>query len=118
MKRLIALFFLLPFAVFAADVQPITPVAAGSKTISCTSSSAATILPSVAFQNQLELQNAGSVPIFVEVGLSTVTAAVATGYPVLPGQSKVISVSNTITHIACIVAVTTTTLYVTVGTGN
>lgn len=118
MKRLLALLAWLP-ALALADVQPISPAFQGSKTISCTSSSAATALPTAALgMTQLELQNAGTVAIFVEVGSSGAAAAVASGYPVLPGQSKVITVPNTITHVACIVAVTTTTLYVTIGVGN
>lgn len=118
MKRLIAILLLcLPLAALGFSNQPISPSTAGTKTISCTSSSAATALTFVG-QDNIELQNGGSVPIFVEVGTSTVSAAVATGYPVLPGQSKVISINPAVTHIACIVAATTTTLYVTVGMGN
>jgi hypothetical protein len=117
MKRL-AYLLMLPLLAWG-DLMPITPVTAGTTTISCTSSSAATALPAtISQQSQIELQNPGTVAIFVEVGISTATAAVATGYPVLAGQSKVITVSPTITHIACIVAVTTTTLYVTIGRGN
>lgn len=122
MKRLQRLFLAilaLTASLSFADVPPIAPVIAGSKTISCTAAGVSTALPTtIAQQKNLELQNAGNVVIFVETGDSTVTAAVATGYPVMPGQSKVISVASTITHVACIVAVTTTTLYVTVGSGN
>ena len=118
MRRLLALLLLLPLLAWA-DQFPLAPVVAGSKTISCTSAGVSTALPTtIAQQRNLELQNAGNVAIFVEVGDSSQTAAVATGYPILPGQSKVVTVSSSITHIACIVAATTTTLYVTVGTGN
>lgn len=92
-------------------------------TISCTSASAATAItigPNAhdGRQAQLELQNPGTSTIFVRPGLSTVTAAVASGYPVLQGQSKVITVGNSVTHIACITASATVTLYVTPGWGN
>jgi hypothetical protein len=119
MKRLFGLLlFFVSFAV-GAELQPITPVFQGSKTISCTSASAATALPTtIAQQAQIELQNAGTAVIFVETGDSTAAAAVATGYPILVGQSKVISVSPGITHIACIVSASTHTLYVTIGRGN
>lgn len=121
MKTLILGLLLFCGTAFADEVTPFTPIMAGSTTISCTSSSAATALTAINSnlpKLQLELQNSGSVPIFVDVGISTITAAVASGYPILPGQSKVISISPRTTHIACIVAVTTTTLYVTVGLGN
>lgn len=102
-----------------ADIFPISPVAAGTKTISCTNTTAATALPgTILQQGQLELQNAGTAVIFVEVGASTVTAVAATAYPILVGQSKVITVPQDITHIACIVGASTHTLYVTVGRGN
>lgn len=120
MKRLLAGLLLAFVSVAFADVQPITPVYQGSKTISCASSSAATALPSTIAQQRanLELQNAGSAVIFVEFGSSTIEAATTTGYPILVGQSKVVTVPPTTTHIACIVAASTHTLYVTVGTGN
>lgn len=121
MKTLILGLLLFCGAAFADEVTPLTPITAGTTTISCTSSSAATALTAINSnlpKLQLELQNAGSVPIFVDVGTSAITAAVASGYPILAGQSKVISISPRTTHIACIVAVTTTTLYVTVGLGN
>lgn len=117
--RFLVPLLMLALPVFAADVMPITPATAGSKTISCTSSSAATALPTAAVgMTQLELQNAGTVYIFVEVGTSTVSAAVATGYPVGPSQDKVITIPPTTTHVACIVSATTTTLYATIGQGN
>lgn len=119
MKRLLALFLFAPFLAFAVNDLPLTPGVAGTKTISCTSSSAATAL---AFTGDvgpnLELQNAGSNTIFVETGISTVSAAVATGYPILAGQSKVVTIAGSATHIACITASVTTTLYVTSGLGQ
>jgi hypothetical protein len=108
---------LLAFPVFAG---PIMVPRAATVTISCTSSSSATALPTVGLGEfrQIELSNAGTVAIFMEFGASTAAAAVATGYPILPGQTKVVTVSPTTTHIACIVAATTTTLYATVGIGE
>lgn len=125
MKRLWLL--LLLFAaqmVFAAatDTQPLRPVFQGSKTISCGTSSTATDVSALisGFLNdiQLELQNGGSANVFLETGSSLATAAVATGYPVLPSQAKVITVGPRITHVACISASGTQTVYVTVGSGN
>lgn len=103
-----------------AFALPFAPIAAGSNTITCTSSSAATALGVAvpANQSQLELQNAGTVDIYVEVGTSGAVAAVATGYPVRPGHTKLISVNSTVTHVACIVTSGTATLYVSVGNGD
>jgi hypothetical protein len=103
-----------------AFAVPLAPVATGTKTISCTSSSAATALAVAVStsQMQLELQNAGSATIFIEVGTSGSVAAVASGYPILAGQSKVITINSTVTHVACIVASATQTLYVTLGVGE
>lgn len=118
MKRLIALFLLLPLTAWA-DVFPMSPVKTGTVTISCTNSSSATTLPTTILQqSNLEIQNNGSVVVFVETGSSSITAAVATGYPILPGQSKVVTVDPTITSIACISGSGTQTVYVTVGKGN
>lgn len=120
MKRLLAGLLLAFMSLAGAEVLPITPVYQGSKTISCASSTAATALPTTIAQQKanLELQNAGAATIFVEWGGSTIQATTTTGYPVLAGQSKVITVPPTTTHIACIVASSTHTLYVTVGSGN
>lgn len=119
MRILLAL--LLSFSLSAwADALPLQPVKAGTVTISCSSVSGATALsrPNGANQPlQVELQNAGSAAIFVEFGDSTVSAATTTGYPILAGQSKLVTVAGTVTHIACIVAASTHTLYVTVGLG-
>lgn len=106
----------------ADEIRPFQPIQAGSVTIACAASSSATALSAINASApivQLEVQNAGSVNVFVEPGLaSTITAAVASGYPVLPGQSKVISVSPRTTHIACISASGTQSVFVTAGTGN
>lgn len=65
----------------------------------------------------VEVQNTSTVNMFVKFGGSTVTAAV-TDYPVLPGQSKLISRDpNTQTYIAAITASGSGTLYATPGEG-
>ena len=116
MRKFLAL--LLTCAAAAAFAIPLAPVYQGSKTISCTGTSAATTLAGVAGQTQVELQNAGTVAVFVEFGDSNIAAAVATGYPVLAGQSKLVTVSSATTHIACIATSGTQTVYVTIGKGD
>lgn len=66
----------------------------------------------------IEIQNTGTTTIFVNLGNSTVTAAV-TDYPVLGGQSKMITRGDpaSYTHIAAITGTGTATVYVTAGEG-
>lgn len=64
----------------------------------------------------VEVQNAGSVAVFVKFGDSTVTAAV-TDYPVLAGQSKLIGRASSQTYIATITASGGCTVYATTGEG-
>lgn len=106
-----------------AQIGPIQVPLQGTVTVSCTSSSSATALPSVTVgnQRQVEVTNAGSASaasVFVEFGASTVTAAVASGYPYLVNQTKVQTVKQDVTHVACISASGTQTVYVSVGTGQ
>lgn len=119
MKRLLALALLFVGTAFA-DVLPITPVAAGTTTITAGVASAAAALPAtIQFQHQVELQNNGTAVIFVEFcNSSTCAAAVATGYPILVGQSKVVTVPGDTTTIATISGTASQTLYVTIGTGQ
>jgi hypothetical protein len=70
-----------------------------------------------------ELQNTGSAPVFIAFGNSTVTTTVATGYPILVGQSKVIDIpnnvdANKVTHFATISGAASQTLTITPGYGQ
>jgi hypothetical protein len=95
-------------------------VANPSQTITVGTSSAATALNGSTsnMRNVVELQNAGSAVVFVEPGFSSgVTATVAASYPILPGQSKLITIAAGVTHLATISGTASQTLYVTVGMG-
>lgn len=120
MKRLLATFLSFVALAVWAQVGPIAPMPAGTVAISCTNSSAATTLPvpSDQQQRQLEVTNAGAVSVFVETSGTAPVATTTTGYPILAGQTKVITVSQTATKIACIATSGTQTVYVTVGIGN
>lgn len=66
----------------------------------------------------VEVQNTSTVNMFVKLGTSAVTAAV-TDYPILPGQSKIISRdASTQTYVAAITASGSGTLYATPGEGQ
>jgi hypothetical protein len=101
--------------------HPLNPFHASnpSSTITVGTSSAATALVGSAgtMRMVVELQNAGSAVVFVDFGPSTVATAVATGYPILPGQSKLVTINAGATHIATISGTASQTLYVTVGMG-
>lgn len=67
-------------------------------------------------KRNIRLLNAGSATVFVEIGVSTVTAAVATGMPILPNTSEVFD-GTLGSHVAAITAAGTATLYATPGDG-
>lgn len=90
---------------------PFTPGA--TTTISVTTASGTGALTGEGLA--LEIQNAGSVTVFVTLGA---TATVAAGYPILAGQSKVVSRGTSQATLAAITSSSTATLYVTVGDGQ
>jgi hypothetical protein len=100
-------------------LNPFTP-ANPTSTITVGVASAATALVGSTgnMRAVVELQNAGSAVVFVDFGSSSgITTAVASGYPILPGQSKLITIHAGATHIATISGTAAQTLYVTVGMG-
>lgn len=121
-RKLIASLLLVPL--FAFGAAPFAPAYQGSKTISCTTSSAATALPTTlagALPMQIVVKNKGSASsdtIMIETGDSTIASAVATGYPVLAGSIEIITVAGSATHIACISATGTQTVFVSIGRGE
>jgi hypothetical protein len=99
-------------------LNPFTP-ANPTSTITVGVASAATALVGSTgnMRAVVELQNAGSAVVFVDFGLSGMVTTVATGYPILPGQSKLITIGAGLTHVATISGTAAQTLYVTVGMG-
>ena len=90
---------------------PFTPGA--TTTISVTTTSGTGTLTGEG--TAVEIQNAGSVTVFVTFGA---VATVAAGYPILAGQSKVVSRNTGQATLAAITASSTATLYATVGDGQ
>ncbi len=66
----------------------------------------------------VRLFNDGNEKIYVRFGDSTVTAAVATGIPMLPNSIEVFSFQREQTHIAAIAGAPGNTLRVTTGEGS
>lgn len=92
-------------------VQPLTIEGEGVQ-IAPTGTSAATVLPLQIPGAQCELNNLGTVTVFVVFGISTAVAVATTSYPVQAGHAKVLSVPVGCTHIACVTAGTTGSLAV------
>lgn len=109
----------------AQNFQPVS-----GNNIAClvpTSTSSNVALPQVAIGPvDVELTNAGNAAAWVAFDIVSTVAAVipvagtpANGYPLLPGQSKVVSIGSATTYMAAITASgTTTTLYAAVGQGS
>lgn len=117
MRVLFVAFLFVAMPVLAgSDNDPFKPRYQGNVTVSATGITGATALkyPGV---TQVRVYNAGTVVIFVEFGISTIEAAVATGYALAPGAIEVLSIDATATHIAAITAGTAATLYVHSGKG-
>lgn len=76
-------------------------------------SSAATIPASCP---TLEVQNEGTVTVFLAWAVSGAVATTA-GYPIMPGQAKTITIESGHASVAAITAGGTATLYVTAGEG-
>lgn len=98
------------------NLRPFAPAPADSKTISATTSSAATSFNPAGQFITARLYNAGPDTVFVEFGGSAVVAAVASGMPIPPGQTEVFAI-HPIQYIATICPTSTATLYVTPGEG-
>jgi hypothetical protein len=93
-------------------MQPIIPLSTVTLAVSAVSASVAISRVS----RQLEIQNAGDAIAFCRWGIGAQTAVV-TDYPVLPGQSKTITIESGNDTFAAITSAGTTTLYITSGAG-
>jgi hypothetical protein len=94
-----------------------TPNTAGTVTVAVSGSSVATALTKGSIAQQVMVQSlAASAIAFIEFGTSAATSAIASGTPILPGQSYTFTVGPTTTHVAVIG--TAGTLYLTCGQGG
>jgi hypothetical protein len=120
MRRLIALFLALPLLASAAgpSVAPFSPNSAATVTVAVTTVSGSTRVALVGGGPHLIIQSAGTADAFCEFGSSTVSAAVATGFPIRSGVVMTLTRPPAATHIACITSASTATVYVTTGDGE
>ena len=91
---------------------------ASTVTVAATTTSGSTRVALVGTGCDLCVQNVGSATAFIEFGDSTVSAATATGFPLLPSAVLVIGKNPSATHAAAITASGTATVYVTTGEGS
>lgn len=98
---------------------PFTPLLAGTATLSLPTAATSVSVSINAAASALELQNPGSDTVFVRWGVGAQTAVATTDYPVLAGQSKIVSVPVGADTLAGITAsgAGAATLYVTSGEG-
>lgn len=113
----VAFFLLMAFISFPAFAGCDAPmhVNAIMSTRSCSTSSA-----SVAYNGTgpcLAIENTGSVGVFIKSGSSTVTAATTDNY-LAPGKGYIFTKGNSETHLACITASSTATIYMQSGNGD
>jgi hypothetical protein len=121
MKRLFAA-LLAGLALAAQAVGPATEPfranTAATVTVAATTTSGSTRVALVGNGPNVTLTSAGTANAFCEIGDSAVTAAVATGFPVLAGTVMTLGRVSGTTHIACITAASTATVYATTGEGS
>jgi len=95
-----------------------TPNSAGTVTATVAATTATIALSKTGVGQQILVQSlAGNAVAFINFGTSAVTAAVATGTPILPGQSYTFTVGDSVTNVATI-GTAGNTLYFTSGQGG
>jgi hypothetical protein len=101
-----------------STLNPLTPNAAGTVTATVASTTANIALSKTGISQQIMVQSlAANAVAFINFGDSTVTAAVASGTPILPGQIYLFTVGPTVTNVATI-GTAANTLYFTSGQGS
>jgi len=96
---------------------PFSPQPAGTVTISVSTTSAATAISAGSGLSQVAIKNAGDNTAFIKFGTDNTVEATSSEFPILPGESNLLTKSEAHTYIAAITGSSTTTLYVTPGAG-
>lgn len=101
-----------------STANPFTPNLAGTVTATVAVTSAALALSKGSIPQQIFVQSlAANAVAFINFGNSTVTAATATGTPILPGLRYTFTLGSDVTHVATI-GTAGNTLYFTSGQGG
>lgn len=96
-------------------MTPFAPATAETKSISVSASSQRVQFGTATNMKQVRVMNNGTATVWIALGDVTVTAAVATGIPIGPGVTEVISTNQT--YAAAIAAGATGSIYFTPGVG-
>lgn len=100
-----------------AVINPFTPNSAGTVSATVAATTANIALSKGGVNQQIMVQSlAANAVAFINFGDSTVTAATATGTPILPGQIYLFTVGANVTNVATI-GTAGNTLYFTSGIG-
>ena len=102
-----------------SSLTPFQPVAAGTVQITVGAASANILVASGNAYRQVRVMNNGTATVWINHGDSAVTAALATGLPVGPGVTEVLTCppSDGTLYIAAIAAAATGIIYFTPVTG-
>ncbi len=103
----------------AQPIEIFRPIGA-TVTLAAATSSGSVAITKIGFANedeQVRIANTGSVIVYIALGDSGVTAAVASGIPILPNTAEMFHITTAQTHLAGITASGSATLYITAGYG-
>ena len=105
----------------STNISVFRPNAAGTVSLAVTTSTGRVQFQTgtvyVTSEPVVRLYNAGGSTVFVNFGDSSVTAAVASGFPVPAGAIETFAVDSAQTYVAAITSAGTATLYATPGYG-
>lgn len=121
-KLLILISFIALMGPTGAFANPIGLNSITAPVVSCSSTTSRVALSNPTAP-QVEVYNAGSVPVFLVAGSTTVvavfpTSAAITGKIIAPGMIGVYTLPVGIVDIACITASSTATVYLSTNSGN
>lgn len=88
-----------------------------TKNITASATTSSVALPVSTQSRSVRVYNATDVVVFLEFGISTVEAAVATSMPFGPGAVEYVEIGPAVTHVAGITAAGSGTVYFTEGFG-
>lgn len=96
---------------------PFSPQPAGTVTVSVTTTTGNAAISAGSGLSQVAIKNAGAAAAFIKFGADNTVEATTSDFPILPGESNLLTKSEAHTYIAAITGSSTTTLYVTPGAG-
>lgn len=100
------------------SLPPFAPKAAATVNIDVSAVSQAVALGAVLGETQIRVMNNGSATVWINFGVSTVTATLAAGIPIGPGVTEVLTIrTGAAPYVAAIAAAASGKIYFTPGSG-